>query len=173
MNDLNRDYCRQNVSERKQAVKKALLITILSIISCLAYAKGDLTRAQLVAKANGFVAAKNARQQPNSTRKDIEYFLSLLADEFVDEHVKYNFTYTSKAVLRDDMVAKLKDKVIHSHIEINNMMIGRNVVIIKMTESGQAKPAHLDKTIDYKTTNIVSLEFDSSGLITHIRRHHG
>jgi len=38
---------------------------------------------------------------------------------------------------------------------------------------GKVKPAHLDKTIEYNKTNIVSLEFNGSGLVKHIRRHHG
>jgi hypothetical protein len=38
---------------------------------------------------------------------------------------------------------------------------------------GKVKPAHLDKTIEYSKTNIVSLEFNESGLVKHIRRHHG
>ncbi|WP_249122386.1 hypothetical protein [Pseudoalteromonas sp. A22] len=71
------------------------------------------------------------------------------------------------------MINKLKDEVIHSSIEINEVMVGANVVIVKMTESGKVKPAHLDKTIEYSKTNIVSLEFNKEGLVTHIRRHHG
>lgn len=71
------------------------------------------------------------------------------------------------------MVGKLKDKVINSSIEINEIMVWANVVFIKMTEKGKVKPAHLDETIEYSKTNIVSLEFNESGLIKHIRRHHG
>ena len=33
-----------------------------------------------------------------------------------------------------------------------------------MTEKGKVKPSHLDKTIEYTSTNIVSLEFDDDGL---------
>jgi hypothetical protein len=71
------------------------------------------------------------------------------------------------------MIGKLKDVVINSNIEINEMMVGVNVVFINMTEMGIVKPAHLDKTIEYSKTNIVSLEFNESGLVKHIRRHHG
>ncbi|WP_240704513.1 hypothetical protein [Pseudoalteromonas sp. MEBiC 03607] len=52
-------------------------------------------------------------------------------------------------------------------------MVDANVVLVKMTESGKVKPAHLDKTIKYNKTNIISLEFNQLGLIKHIRRHHG
>ena len=71
------------------------------------------------------------------------------------------------------MIGKLKDEVINSSITIKEVMTGSNVIFIKMTESGKVKPAHLDKIIEYNKTNIVSLEFDKSGLIKRIRRHHG
>ncbi|KZN59187.1 hypothetical protein N473_03255 [Pseudoalteromonas luteoviolacea CPMOR-1] len=71
------------------------------------------------------------------------------------------------------MLAKLRDKVVHSKIDILDIMVGHNVVFIKMRESGKVKPAHLDSEIEYNKTNIVSLEFNDKGLIKHIRRHHG
>lgn len=148
-----------------------MLICFLFSFSC--NAKDKFTSEQLIEKAKVFVAAKNARQQPNTTTKEIEYFISLLADDLIDEHVKFKFTYTDKSKLREDMISKLKDEVINSNIEINEIMVGANVVFIKMTEMGKVKPAHLDKIIEYTTTNIVSLEFNESGLIKHIRRHHG
>ena len=152
---------------------KAILIFIGISLTFAVNAKEAFTSEQLIEKAKAFVAAKNARQQPNTSISDIDNFISLLANDFIDEHVKYQFTYTDKATLRQDMVNKLKDKVINSNIEINDIMVGANVVFIKMTESGKVKPAHLDKTIEYNKTNIVSLEFDKTGLIKHIRRHHG
>lgn len=154
-------------------MKKSILVLVCFIFTFSSHAKGKFTSEQLVEKAKAFVAAKNARQQPDTTIKEIENYLSLLSDDFIDEHVKYNFTYTDKAKLRDDMIGKLKDKVIYSSIEINEVMVGANVVIIKMTESGKVKPAHLDKTVEYSKTNILSLEYDKAGLVKHIRRHHG
>lgn len=71
------------------------------------------------------------------------------------------------------MISKLNDEVIYSSIEINEIMVGANVVFVKVTESDKVKPAHLDKTIKYNKTNIVSLEFNQLGLIKHIRRHYG
>lgn len=146
---------------------------ICFLLSFSGNAKDKFTSEQLIEKAKAFVTAKNARQQPNTTTKEIDYFISLLADDFIDEHVKFNFTYTDKSKLREDMISKLNDEVIYSSIEINEVMVGANVVFVKMTESGKVKPAHLDKTIEYNKTNIVSLEFNQLGLIKHIRRHHG
>lgn len=154
-------------------MKKSILVLICFLFAFSSNAKDKFTAEQLVEKAEAFVAAKNARQQPDTTIKEIENYISLLSDDFIDEHVKYNFTYTDKAKLREDMIGKLKDKVIHSSIKINEVMVGANVVFVKMTESGKVKPAHLDKTVEYSRTNIVSLEFNKSGLIKHIRRHHG
>ncbi len=143
------------------------------MLSLSSNVKAAFTSAQLIEKAKAFVSAKNARQQPNSTIKEIDNYISLLSDDFVDEHVKFKFTYTSKTKLREDIVSKLKDKVVYSNIEIIEIMVGANVVFVKMNESGKVEPAHLDKTIEYNKINIVSLEFDNSGLVKHIRRHHG
>ena len=154
-------------------MKKPILVLIFFLFSFSSHAKDNYTPEQLIEKAKTFVAAKNARQQPNATIEEIENYISLLSDDFIDEHVKYKFTYTEKSKLREDMISKLKDEVIHSSIEINEVMVGVNVVFVKMTESGKVKPAHLDKTIEYSKTNIVSLEFNESGLVKHIRRHHG
>lgn len=140
--------------------------------SSVASAK-SFTEEQLTELANSFVNAKNARQQPETTIQDIDNYLSLLADKFIDEHIKYNVIISDKAELRKSMIAKMADKVISSSISITELMIGSNVVFVKMIETGKVKPSHLNKIIDYKTTNIVSLEFNDDGLIKHIRRHHG
>ncbi|MEJ6475185.1 hypothetical protein [Pseudoalteromonas piscicida] len=154
-------------------MKKLTLVFMSLILSFSSSANDKFTADQLIEKAKAFVLAKNYRQQPNTTTKEIDHYLSLLSDNFIDEHVKFKFTYTDKSKLRSDMVSKLKDEVIKSNIEIDEIMVGANVVFIKMTETGKVKPAHLDKTIEYNKTNIVSLEFDETGLIKHIRRHHG
>jgi len=154
-------------------VKKSILVLICFLFSFNSNANDQFTSEQLIEKAKAFVAAKNARQQPNTTIKEIDYFISLLADDFTDEHVKFKFVYSDKSKLREDMISKLNDEVIYSSIEINEIMVGADVVFVKMTESGKVKPAHLDKTIKYNKTNIVSLEFNQLGLIKHIRRHHG
>lgn len=154
-------------------MKKLILVFISLILSFSSSANDKFTADQLIEKAKAFVSAKNARQQPNSTTKEIDNYISLLSDDFVDEHVKFKFTYTSKTKLREDIVSKLKDKVVYSNIEIIEIMVGANVVFVKMNESGKVKPAHLDRTIEYNKTNIVSLEFNESGLVKHIRRHHG
>ena len=154
-------------------MEKLTLVLLSLILSFSTSANDKFAADQLIEKAKAFVSAKNARQQPNTTTKEIDHYISLLSDDFIDEHVKFKFTYTDKAKLRSDILGKLKDKVINSNIKINEIMVGANVVFIKMTEMGKVKPAHLDKTIEYTKTNIVSLEFNESGLIKHIRRHHG
>ena len=151
---------------------KLIIIISLFLFSFITVAE-KFTEESLNQLAHKFVNAKNARQQPDTTLEDIEHYLSLLADEFVDEHIRYNVTETDKNNLRKNMIAKMNDKVISSSIKVDELMIGSNVVFIKMTETGKVKPAHLDKTIEYTSTNIVSLEFNKEGLIKHIRRHHG
>ena len=157
---------------REFIVKKPMLFLLLTALSFSTLADSELIQEDLIAKAKAFVSARNARQQPGATAKDIDHYLSLLADNFVDEHVKYQFTFTDKTQLRESMLNKLKDKVFYSDILIDEMMLGSNVAFIKMIETGKVKPSHLEKEIEYHTINIVSLEFDDKGLIKHIRRHH-
>lgn len=132
-----------------------------------------LTEVYLTDKTKAFIAAKNARQQPDTTVEDIDHFIGFLADDFIDEHIKFNVTVTDKAALRQGMIAKMKDDVYFSNIRIDQLMVGRNVVFVKYTEHAKVKPSHMDKVIEYTSTNIMSLEFNDSGLIKHIRRHHG
>lgn len=149
-----------------------ILFTCLFMI-VLACGREQSSGINLEEKTVQFIMAKNARQQPNSAVSDIDHFLSFLADEFVDEHVKFNVTVTSKAELRKGMISKLEDKVYYCSISIDEMMTGHNVTFVKYTESAKVKPSHLEKVIEYSSVNIMSLEFDENGLIKHIRRHHG
>lgn len=153
-------------------MQKFILIIFIILFSFDSIAK-SFTKEQLTELANSFVNAKNARQQPETHIQDIDNYLSLLADDFIDEHIKYNVIINDKKELRKSMIAKMADKVISSSISITELMVGSNVVFVKMLETGKVKPSHLDKVIDYKVTNIVSLEFNDDGLIKHIRRHHG
>ena len=77
-----------------------------------AFAEGNepLSEAVLKQRAEAFIQAKNARQQPDTTISDIDHFISFLADEFIDEHVKFNVTITDKAELREGMILKMKDE---------------------------------------------------------------
>ena len=154
-------------------MKRLSIIALMMFFSHSALAGGALSELELKEKAQAFINAKNARQQPGSTEQDVDDFISLLADDFVDEHVKFKVTVTDKSELRQGMVAKLKDKIYFSNVKIEEMMIGRNVVFVKFTEHAKGKPAHLDRAIEYTATNIISLEFNEDGLIKHIRRHHG
>lgn len=153
-------------------MKKLIVLTLILLLSSAVTAK-SFSEQQLTELAHKFVHAKNARQQPNTNLQDIENYLALLSDKFIDEHIKYKVIETDKNKLRKSMIAKMDDEVIASSIEIKQLMIGANVVFIKMIESGKVKPSHLDKVIEYQSTNIVSLEFNDDGLIKHIRRHHG
>jgi len=67
----------------------------------------------------------------------------------------------------------MKDEVFFSEIKIDQMMTGRNVVFVKYTEHAKVKPSHMDKVVEYTSSNIMSLEFNDDGFIKHIRRHHG
>ncbi|MCF7499384.1 hypothetical protein [Pseudoalteromonas sp. L1] len=51
-------------------MKKSILILICFLLSFSGSAKDTFTSEQLIEKAKTFVAAKNARQQPNTTTKE-------------------------------------------------------------------------------------------------------
>lgn len=154
-------------------MKTAFIIAIALSFSAYAKAEKPLSETQLTDLTRQFIEAKNARQQPASDAADIEYFLSFIDDAFVDEHVKFNVVVTSKDELRSGMLAKLKDKMYFSNIEILDIMVGRNVTFVKFSEHAKGQPAHMDAPVEYTAQNIWSLEFNDSGKITHIRRHHG
>ncbi len=137
------------------------------------HAKGDFTPEQLKKLSYDFVKAIDSRQQPDTKIEDIDHYISLLDDNFIDEHIKYKFTYTDKVKLREDMIAKMTGEIIFSSIKIDELIIGKNVTFIKMTETIKGKPSHLNKIVEYTITNVLSVEFNDKGLITHIRRHHG
>jgi len=143
------------------------------MFSMASHAKNTFTSSELEKLSQNFVKAIEARQQPDTKIEDIDHYISLLADDFIDEHIKYKFTYTDKAKLKEDMIAKMDGKIIFFSINIDEMLIGNNATFIEMTETIKGKPSHLNKIIEYTITNIVSLEFNDKGLITHIRRHHG
>jgi len=137
------------------------------------HAKSDFTPEQLEKLSYDFVKAIDLRQQPDTKIEDIDHYISLLDDNFIDEHIKYKFTYTDKVKLREDMIAKMTGEIIFSSIKIDELIIGKNVTFIKMTETIKGKPSHLNKIVEYTITNVLSVEFNDRGLITHIRRHHG
>ena len=153
--------------------KAVFLLGLLASGVTFSQARDPIPEAELERLGKAFIAAKNARQQPDTTLADIDHFLSLFADEFVDEHIKFGVTVTSKQDFRQNLVLKMKDQVDYSRIEIRQMMLGSWVVMIKYTESGRVKPTHMDRYVEYSGTHIVSLEYDGQGKITRLRRHHG
>ena len=154
-------------------MKNVLTILFFYFISTSVHAASPLSESDLRKLTQQFIEAKNQRQQPDSNEEDIDYFLSFLADEFKDEHVKFNVTITSKDELRSGMIAKLEDKIYFSNIEILEIMIGSNVAFVKFKEHAKGQPSHMDKPFEYTAINIMSLEFNDLGKIKHIRRHHG
>lgn len=130
-------------------MKFLISLITLALFSLAAFADETLSESELIQKTEAFIQAKNARQQPNTTVEDIDHFISFLAGDFIDEHLKFNVTVSSKDELRQGMIAKMKDKVIFSEIKIDQMMTGRNVVFVKYTEHAKVKPSHMDKVIEY------------------------
>ncbi|WP_052143776.1 hypothetical protein [Wocania ichthyoenteri] len=132
----------------------------------------DGTDPHLHKKTESFIKAYSAKQQPHSGLKDIDYFLSFFADDFIDEHIKYNVIITDKEIFRKGMIDKLQNKVYYHIVSIDDIMLGKNVAFIKITIKAKVKPFHMDKVIENTSSQIMSIEYDQNGLIKHLRRHH-
>lgn len=150
-----------------------LYLVFLTLFTSLASAQNYLNEDELNKKAIAFIKASEAREQPGSNTSDIDHFLSLLTDNFVDEHVLSKITIRDKAELRRGMIAKLQDEIIYLSKKIEEIVLVKNVAVIKLTTSAKAKPSHLEHIIEHTYTELISLEFDENGLVKHIRRFHG
>ena len=148
------------------------MVWLFSLLPNTSFALDSLTDAQLKQKGQAFVAAKEARQQPNSTIEDVEHYIDLLSDNFIDEYVQYQVTFAAdKAKLKARLIEKLKDEVLEHQVQILQMMTGPNVVMLKIAEKGKLKPAGQYRVINIDRVSVISLEFDKQGLISHIRRY--
>ena len=154
-------------------MKRFIGLVISILIATNANAAPTFTETELKAKTSAFLKAKEAKQQPKTQEADIDHFLSFFADEFKDEHVKFNVTETSKIQFKENLLNKMKDEIAYNKIDIHSMLVGANVVAVQFTESGKVKPSHLNKFIEYEVSHIMVLEFDDKGFIKHLRRHHG
>ena len=152
---------------------RLILVLYLCTISCSAFCTAPLAESELRRLTQEFIEAKNGRQQPNSTKEDVEHFLSFLTDDIKDQHVNFNVEINSKDELRSGMLAKLNDKIFFSNIDILEIMVGRNVTFVKFKEHAKGQPSHMDKPFEYTAINIMALEFNELGKIKRIRRHHG
>ncbi|MCK8043463.1 hypothetical protein MSG37_01065 [Shewanella sp. 1CM18E] len=157
---------------RNSLILLAKMIFAFSLLPCTSFALDSLTDAELKQKGQAFVAAKEAWQQPDSTVEDVEHYIGLLSDNFIDEYVQYKVTFAAdKAKLKARLIEKLKDDVLEHQVQILQMMTGPNVVMLKIAEKGKLKPAGQYRMINIDRVSVISLEFDKQGLISHIRRH--
>ena len=51
-------------------------------------------------------------------------------------------------------------------------MLGENVAFVKITIKAKVKPFHMDRIVEHISSQIMSIEYDQNGMITHLRRHH-
>ena len=157
---------------RNSLILLTKMIFAFSLLPSMSFALDSLTEAELKQKGQAFVAAKEARQQPDSTVEDVELYIDLLSDNFIDEYVQYKVTFAAdKVKLKARLVEKLKDDVLEHQVQILQMMTGPNVVMLKIAEKGKLKPAGQNRVINIDRVSVISLEFDKQGLISHIRRH--
>ncbi|WP_437397417.1 hypothetical protein [Flagellimonas lutimaris] len=135
-------------------------------------AQRDATKTNLIDRTTSFINAYSAKQQPNSTVDDVDHFLSFFADDFKDEHIKYGVVVEDKAEFKKGLVDKLQNKVYFHRVTIEDIMMGNNVAFVKIKIWAKVKPYHMDTIVEHTTGQIMSIEYDESGLIKHLRRHH-
>ncbi|ABV86556.1 hypothetical protein [Shewanella pealeana] len=150
-----------------------LTLSFVSLFfSTFSFALDSLSETQLKQKGLEFVAAKNARQRLDSGVDDIDHYLSLLSANFIDEYVHYKVTFSAdKAKLRARLLEKMKHQTLENQVQIQQMIVGPNVVVIKLVEKGRITPTGQSLPLDIDRLSVISLEFDKHGLINHIRRH--
>ncbi|MGS0682459.1 hypothetical protein ACVBIL_15005 [Shewanella sp. 125m-7] len=155
---------------------RVLVFLILSFTSLVfanySFASAGLSEVQLEQKGVEFVAAKNARQRLDSGVEDIDHYLSLLSESFIDEYVHYKVTFSAdKTKLRARLIEKMKQQTLENQVQLQQMVVGPNVVVLKLVEKGKIKPTGQSQVLDIDRMSVVTLEFDKQGLISHIRRH--
>ncbi|RIV35425.1 nuclear transport factor 2 family protein [Flagellimonas lutimaris] len=138
----------------------------------IASTQRDTTKTNLIDRTTLFINAYSAKQQPNSTVDDVDHFLSFFADDFKDEHIKYGVVVEDKAEFKKGLVDKLQNKVYFHRVTIEDIMMGNNVAFVKIKIWAKVKPYHMDTIVEHTTGQIMSIEYDESGLIKHLRRHH-
>ncbi|ABZ75832.1 hypothetical protein Shal_1263 [Shewanella halifaxensis HAW-EB4] len=157
---------------RNMLVFKLSLCFLSLFFSTASFALDNLSEAQLKQKGLEFVAAKNARQRLDSGVEDIDHYLSLLSESFIDEYVHYKVTFSAdKTKLRARLIEKMKQQTLENQVQIQQMIVGPNVVVLKLREKGKIKPTGQSQSLDIDRLSVISLEFDKQGRISHIRRH--
>ena len=144
--------------------------SLLFVTSSFAF--DSLSEATLKQKGMAFVQATEARLQPGTTVADIEHYISLLSDNFIDEYVHYQVTFAAdKNKLRARLIEKMNSEISDSKVTMQQMMVGPNVVVLKLKQLGQIKPVGQGDVIPMDKVSVLTLEFNKNGLISHIRRH--
>ena len=150
-----------------------LLVCLTSLmVTNVSLASAGLSEAQLKQKGLDFVAAKNARQSLASDVDDIDHYLTLLSDTFIDEYVHFKVTFSAeKAKLRQRLIEKMSQQAIENQVQIQQILVGPNLVVLKLKEKGQITPSGQSQPMAIDRVSVITLEFDKQGLISHIRRH--
>lgn len=152
--------------------KTCVLTSLMLIVFCNFSVKAEEQSVKTL--AHKFIEATLAKQQPKASEKEMEHYLSFIAENFIDVHVKSNnYTYDNKAKLRQDLLYKLNDEIHFSKIKIIDEMYGDKVAIIHFIEHSKGKPQHLDTVVEFTFPNILVLEFNDELKINHIRRYKG
>lgn len=151
-------------------MKTLLLITLLVIPLSLANAKTNaFSEEKLMILAESFILATQMREQPQSSEKDIDALLSLYADAFKVDHAKAGLSFLGRAEIKQGMMDKLADKVYFLNKTIEDSIIVNNSISMKVITDAKVSPSWTDKVFEYKSAQLITLEFNESGLVTYHR----
>lgn len=113
-----------------------------------------------------------ANQQAKRTgaQEDIERFVSLLAEDVVDEHVNYGVTFSGRDFFRENIPGKAQSIVDLSY-ELDRIILGQSMAVVSYDYRSVEKSG--EETMSYTGTWILTLEYDENGLVSRIRRFRG
>lgn len=151
-------------------MKKFLLVTLLLSSSFAVISNSaKLSTEQVTEIAIKFIEASAQKEQPKSTISDIDALLAFYSDNFQVDHAKAGRTFSDRAELRKLMTDKLEDEIHYLDKEIKTSIVVGNSVPLQVRTSAKVTPSWTDKTFEYSSLQLITLELNDEGLVSYHR----
>lgn len=144
---------------------KTLISVLLFVLSLVSFpAQAEPSKEWLTQ----FIAASETARKPDASDKDIEDFLTMLADDFLDVHVQYNVQFEGKESLRKGLYSK-RETMISVEESIEDMILGTDTAVIVVNENSSYYKR--EQIRNFKGRTILVLHFNDNGLVKEMRRY--
>ncbi len=144
-------------------MKKYLLVSLL-ILSTIPNCKAEINKA----KVEGFFSTMAALYQPEMSENDLENYFAYIADDLTDYHAAYGVTMSGVVKPREAYTQRKPNNISYK-LDIESLVLGTNTAVAVIKENAiyikQGKEKH------FIGRTIYVLEFNSEGLIHHMRRY--